>query len=148
MESKSKASKNSTTSTASKNPVVSTKRKKIEELNKEVSLYSAVTCATSAKHIDDDTTYTLSANIKVENIAYVKNVVLRFKDSYLNTWKDIPANYLKPLTKDNSYELWDVQAPFTGKDIEFAIKYDVDGKTYWDNNNGKNYVIRKGGSIS
>lgn len=139
MESKSKASKNST---------ISTKKKKAEEPNKEVSLYSAVTCATSAKHVDDDTTYTLSANIKVENIAYVKNVVLRFKDSYLDTWKDAPASYLKPLTKDNTYELWDVQAPFTGKDIEFAIKYDVAGKTYWDNNEGKNYVIKKGGSIS
>lgn len=127
---------------------VSIKKKKTSPINKKVSLYSAVTCATSAKHVEDETTYTLNANIKVENIAYVKNVILRCRDSYLNTWEDIPATYSKPLTKDNAYELWDVQTAFTGKDIEFAIKYDVDGHTYWDNNGGKNYVIQKGESIS
>ena len=134
----------------SKISVKKKKAEKINKINKKVSLYSAITCASCAKQEDEETTtttYTLNANIKVENIAYVKNVFLRCKDSYLNVWKDIPANYSKPLNKDNTYELWDVETAFTGKNIEFAIKYDVNGQTYWDNNGGKNYVIKKGESI-
>ena len=31
----------------------------------------------------------------------------------------------------------------TERNVEFAISYVVEGKQYWDNNNGKNYIVRK-----
>ena len=76
--------------------------------------------------------------IKVLNKAYEKNVTVHWKggDTF-GTWYDKEATYVTSL--DNNYDIFKVQlSPHGG--IEFAIKYTVNGQTYWDNNNGNNYT--------
>ena len=51
-------------------------------------------------------------------------------------WKDAKADYVTTL--DDGSKLW--KAYITSYNTEYAIKYVGDGKTTWDNNNGKNYT--------
>lgn len=83
--------------------------------------------------------YGLNANIKVKNIAYNKKVTIHYKDSaYPNMWNDCEASYSHQLNGD--YEMWKCIAPFRGDVVQYAIKYEVNGQTYWDNNGGSNYI--------
>ena len=50
-------------------------------------------------------------------------------------WQDADAEYVKAL--DDGSKLW--KAYITSYNTEYAIKYEADGVTTWDNNNGKNY---------
>lgn len=85
--------------------------------------------------------------VEVENIAYAKEVTIHYSFDGV-TWDDISAKYMQK--SHGTKEIWSFTTqsnPFTTidyhfyKEIKFAIKYKVDGKTYWDNNNGKNYFV-------
>lgn len=82
-------------------------------------------------------------NIEIENIAYSKNVTVHYSLDG-TTWKDVSASYYKSTA--NNKEIWSFSIQDTGysttSDCTFAIKYDVDGITYWDNNNGQNYKLK------
>jgi len=81
--------------------------------------------------------------IEVENIAYSKNVTVHYSLDD-KTWKDAPASYYKSAA--NNKEIWSFSIQdkefSTTSDCTFAVKYEVDGKTYWDNNNGQNYKLK------
>lgn len=47
----------------------------------------------------------------------------------------------KEFVIEDQYERWEVAEK--QRVNEFVIKFDVDGKTYWDNNGGKNYILPK-----
>lgn len=53
-------------------------------------------------------------------------------------WKDYKASYVNTL--EDGSKIWKVEISYIGSYIEYAIKYQVDGETYWDNNNGSNYT--------
>ena len=78
--------------------------------------------------------------IKVKNLAYDKKVTVHYKKG--DHWYDKDAEYYKSI--ENGYEIW--KADFSNMSTtgllndEFCIKYEVNGQTYWDNNNGNNYV--------
>ena len=78
--------------------------------------------------------------IKVKNLAYDKKVTVHYKKG--DQWYDKDAEYYKSI--ENGYEIW--KADFSNMSTtgllndEFCIKYEVNGQTYWDNNNGNNYV--------
>ena len=78
--------------------------------------------------------------IKVKNLDYSKKVTVHYKKG--DEWCDNSAEFYKSL--DNGYEIW--KADFTNLSTtgllndEFCIKYEVNGQTYWDNNNGNNYI--------
>lgn len=77
--------------------------------------------------------------IAVKNLAYDKKVTVHYE--YNNgAWNDVAASYVKTNSSDG-YEVWEFQTPdkFDYSQMQFAIKYEVNGQTYWDNNNGKNY---------
>lgn len=85
--------------------------------------------------------------IRVKNIGQDKKVTIRY--SYNNAeWFDCAASYYKP--DGNNYEIWKFVTP--GKDfgyrgivaVQFSIKYEVNGQTYWDNNNGQKYCVAVG----
>lgn len=85
--------------------------------------------------------------IEVENIAYNKNVTVHY--SYDGTdWYDCAAEYYKPTW--GNYEAWKFSIPGiaygyrSSVTIQFAIKYEVNGQTYWDNNNQQNYSVAAG----
>lgn len=72
-------------------------------------------------------------NIIVENLNFQKQVAVRAQ--FGSIWKDINASYVDSLSENR--ELW--AAPATDSEGDFAAKYTVNGVTYWDNNQGKNY---------
>ena len=54
---------------------------------------------------------------------------------YMNSWVDEEAELFTTLS-DGS-KIW--EASITSYDMQYAIKYVADGRTYWDNNHGSNY---------
>lgn len=80
----------------------------------------------------------LSVHIKVKNLAYNKHVGVVFSENG-GSWHYYPAKYVREL--DNGFEEWEIETPFStsGTKIEFALKYEVNGEIFWDNNNKNNY---------
>lgn len=86
--------------------------------------------------------YGVGTNIKIKNIAYEKNVYIHFRMLGSNEWVDVKCRYSHSL--NNGYEVWYgdpmwYSPYYTG--IQFAIRYEVNGQTYWDNNNGTDYYV-------
>ena len=59
-------------------------------------------------------------------------------------WSSLPALYHSPIDLDK--ECWHAHIILTGNitksipgNIKFALRYQVEGKEYWDNNHGLNY---------
>lgn len=79
----------------------------------------------------------------VANLAYVKQVyahVLR-RDG---VWIDVPLQFKRTIA--NNREIWEgVFSPpqNTVYDVRYALKYVVNGQTYWDNNGGLDYTIHR-----
>ncbi len=69
-----------------------------------------------------------------DNAANQKVTVHYFYVSGLD-WADAEATYVTTLS-DGS-KIW--KAVFSSFGCQYAIKYEADGVTYWDNNNGNNY---------
>lgn len=82
------------------------------------------------------TQYTVYIQIDA-NSAYKKDVYLHYNAGN-NNWKDEQAGFVTK-TDNNTKEIWAATVTTSDPDGEYAIKYVGDGKTYWDNNNGKNY---------
>lgn len=86
--------------------------------------------------------------VEVLNLGYVKNVTIHYSNDNGSTWQDVAATYYKPT--HGNYEAWKFVTPVksvgmrSGASFDFAIKYQVNGQTYWDNNNGENYYVYTG----
>lgn len=89
-----------------------------------------------------------SGDIDVANLGPVKNVTVHYTTDN-TTWYDTSASYVGPT--DASHEKWHFGI-FTNDSttaghaelknlnfIKFAIKYEVNDQTYWDNNGSANY---------
>ncbi|MNB75965.1 putative phosphatase regulatory subunit [compost metagenome] len=88
-----------------------------------------------------------SGNIDVANLGTVKNVTVHYTTDNTN-WYDTSASYVGPT--DGTHEKWNFSI-FTNDSttdhselknlsfVKFAIKYEVNNQTYWDNNGGVNY---------
>ncbi|GAA4273889.1 hypothetical protein U6A24_01885 [Aquimarina gracilis] len=91
-------------------------------------------------------TWTRRFTVKVANLSYDKNVSV-FHEKVDGSWEEIPLSF--SISVDDQNEIWTGEYRYTaytdGKiyDDEFAIKYEVNGTTYWDNNNGDNYRIEE-----
>ncbi|USB33739.1 carbohydrate-binding protein [Paenibacillus sp. YPG26] len=116
---------------------------------------SAFASSNEVKLIDSDVSVIykngyvgFSGNIEVANLGPVKNVTVHYTTNN-TTWYDTSASYVGPT--DASHEKWHFGI-FTNdatnaahpelknlNSIKFAIKYEVNGQTYWDNNGGANY---------
>lgn len=87
--------------------------------------------------------WNVNGKIAVRNLGYQKNVVVHY--TYDNKiWYDVSASYLK--ASSDGYEVWSFETPMESLSVpnskfRFAIKYEVNGDTYWDNNNGKDYYF-------
>ncbi len=94
---------------------------------------------------------TATGYVEVENIAYAKNVTIHYTTNG-TTWQDTSAEYYQPTW--GNYEAWKFQTPcielgYRGSaTITFAVKYEVNGQTYWDNNNGNNYSVAAGYGVT
>ncbi|MCT4688749.1 carbohydrate-binding protein [Vallitalea sp.] len=91
--------------------------------------------------------YYSTGNIYIKDLGTNKNVTVHYTYDGTN-WLDQSAYYQKTLA-DGS-ELWNFKTPeqsYTPThqieyNCKFAIKYEIDGNTYWDNNNGENYFLQ------
>ena len=89
----------------------------------------------------------------VANLGYAKQVSAHIKKAD-GSWVDFPLNFVRSTGANK--EVWAAQyyiqswgggtnnLPPTGDIIEFAIKYQVNGQTYWDNNGSLNYKLPHG----
>ncbi|WP_315070560.1 carbohydrate-binding protein [uncultured Clostridium sp.] len=77
--------------------------------------------------------------IKTNNSGNNENVTIHGDSSGTNEeWVDYKANYVETL-QDGS-KIWKAEISYPGGNFQYAIKYEVNGQTYWDNNYGKNYT--------
>ncbi|OHD11501.1 MAG: hypothetical protein A2086_04980 [Spirochaetes bacterium GWD1_27_9] len=100
------------------------------------------------------TTNYFSGSINIKNLGFSKNVnIIYTTDNWATT--NVAESYYEPyyyygyagkITNPNNYgvERWlfklTTQNNNSGN-IKFAISYDVNGVTYWDNNFGKDYIL-------
>lgn len=87
--------------------------------------------------------YHYSANYKilVDNIAYEKLVGVWGRNSITEAWGFFPGSYSESLPGNK--EIWLLNSGTTID--QFVVKYEVNGDTYWDNNNWNNYALQPTG---
>lgn len=89
--------------------------------------------------------------IVVKNLAYEKTVFVRYTGTRWNSFTDVYASYVsrKPEPNLPGCDAFEFQFPVpleVHRDgcVEFAVCYEVDGMTFWDNGgDGKNYRVTK-----
>lgn len=89
----------------------------------------------------------IMGTIKVKNITYEKNVFVRCTNDNWKSYEDNQGSYV-PLSYDGNYDRFSfaITVPSSIKDgdkLEFAVCYRTvsPDNEFWDNNDGKNYVI-------
>ncbi|CAK7264560.1 hypothetical protein SEPCBS57363_001137 [Sporothrix epigloea] len=92
----------------------------------------------------------LHGSIAVLNLAFSKTVVCRFTLDYWKTTSEIAAEYsaeILPRTAPQGHDRFNFTiklsdlANLESKTMYFCIRYSVDGKELWDNNNGSNFQV-------
>ncbi len=78
--------------------------------------------------------------VKVKNLSYQKQVAIRHA-TYNGDWVDIPLTFQQSVGDDEEIWVGEVTPDTQYYSDSFAVKYTVNGKTYWDNNNGSNYSM-------
>ncbi|KAG5307501.1 PREDICTED: protein phosphatase 1 regulatory subunit 3B-A isoform X1 [Acromyrmex echinatior] len=90
----------------------------------------------------------LVGTVKVRNLAYDKEVVVRASSDSWSTHEDVHCTYVAQPGSSSSLILYDtfrfrLTLPVTSNVIEFCVRYRTDGRESWDNNEGKNYLVSK-----
>ncbi|XP_077104272.1 protein phosphatase 1 regulatory subunit 3E [Siphateles boraxobius] len=91
--------------------------------------------------------FSISGIVRVLNLAFEKNVYLRYTLNNWTTFVDILAYYV-PRSCDGhtdkfSFKIITPTFLEFGGTLQFAIRYCVGGGEFWDNNNGSNYRVRR-----
>ncbi|RDW59869.1 hypothetical protein BP6252_12956 [Coleophoma cylindrospora] len=93
---------------------------------------------------------TLIGSVAVANLAFNKFVVARFTLDYWKTTSEVVAEYNNDVRQQRSADGYDRfnfnirladQANLEAKTMFFCVKYCVNGREYWDNNNATNFQI-------
>lgn len=88
---------------------------------------------------------TIRGFVRVLNVAYKKEVIVRYTTDGWTTFSQQRADYLstsRGVTTDTFF--FGISLPSDRQDtnkLEFAIRYRVDGNDYWDNNVLRNYCV-------
>ncbi|RVE74556.1 hypothetical protein OJAV_G00023730 [Oryzias javanicus] len=91
--------------------------------------------------------FSLSGFVRVLNMAFEKSVSLRYSLNNWITFMDSLATYV-PNSSDGVTDkfCFKIVMPTyldNGGALQFAIKYCVGGREFWDNNHGNNYKVRR-----
>ncbi len=82
--------------------------------------------------------------VQVADLDFDKSVSI-FHEKVDGSWEEIPLAYSFDI--DDQNEIWTGQYNVGGFGLapvyadEFVVKYEVNGQTYWDNNEGANYTM-------
>lgn len=85
--------------------------------------------------------------VEVENLGYAKDVTVHWDDRS-GGWRDTPAQYVGPSAGNR--EVWRFETPEVSypprlsADFQFAIRYQVAGREYWDNHGGNDWRVATG----
>ena len=96
----------------------------------------------------------LVGTVKVKNLAYDKEVIVRASSDSWITHEDVYCTYVeKPCAAQAALVLYDtfrfrLTLPVKFDIIEFCVRYKVNNTEYWDNNDGKNYIVKKRQEVS
>ncbi|CAO3588915.1 unnamed protein product [Absidia cylindrospora] len=98
-----------------------------------------------------DNGYVLKGRCRVVNLAYEKQVVVRYSFDQWQTCQEHIAVYREPIIASTASTPWDrftfeITVPHhdetTTLACSMALKYQVNGQTWWDNNDGMNYPLQ------
>ncbi|KAH9483585.1 Serine/threonine-protein phosphatase 1 regulatory subunit GAC1 [Psilocybe cubensis] len=83
--------------------------------------------------------------VRVRNLAFSKWVAVRFTFDAWQTTSEVTGKYCDSVDSDFdrfsfTIRLNDLLARIEGKTLVLAVKYSIEGKEMWDNNNGQNYM--------
>ena len=101
-------------------------------IERKVCLENAVFCG-----------FAMTGTVKVKNIAFAKEVTVRFTVDGWKSYRDIWADYV-PKSSDGETDRFQFRISVPqdvdiGGKLEFAIRYRTAGEEYWDNNFQRNY---------
>ncbi|XP_023126410.1 protein phosphatase 1 regulatory subunit 3B [Amphiprion ocellaris] len=87
-----------------------------------------------------------TGTVKVKNVSFEKSVKLRVTFDSWRSHLDVDCRYVKesyPSSYSDTFS-FEVSLPAElqlHERVEFAVRYEVDGREYWDSNHGDNYRI-------
>uniref|UniRef100_A0A3Q2QJ46 Protein phosphatase 1 regulatory subunit n=1 Tax=Fundulus heteroclitus TaxID=8078 RepID=A0A3Q2QJ46_FUNHE len=89
----------------------------------------------------------LTGTIKVRNVGYEKSVQVRVTYDSWASFTDVDCSFLNNVygCQDTDTFAFELELPAhtpPQNRIEFCICFKVQGQTYWDNNDGKNYPLK------
>ncbi|XP_068424884.1 protein phosphatase 1 regulatory subunit 3C-B-like [Clinocottus analis] len=92
----------------------------------------------------------LTGTIKVRNLGFEKSVQLRATFDSWASFTDVECTFMNNIynSQDTDTFAFVLDLPLhipPEKQVEFCIRFQSQGQTFWDNNDGKNYVLRHGG---
>ena len=94
------------------------------------------------EHVTPKPTYT-HGTVRVLNMAYHKEVVVRWSRNKWQSYKESRCSYVEA-SSDGTMDKFSFTIPRmteAHESIEFALCYKVEGREFWDNNDGHNYIL-------
>lgn len=90
--------------------------------------------------------------IKVRNVSFQKEVIVRTSWDDWKSQEDVFCTYNTIGAGSGAYILYDtfsfkITLPPASRKLEFCVCYRYDNIEHWDNNNNKNYLLTKKGSM-
>ena len=81
-----------------------------------------------------------SGSVVLKNLAYSKNVIVRYTTNNWATYTDVSLSY--SASHSGNLETWNFSASIpSGATVKYCYCYTVNGVSYWDNNFGRNYTL-------
>lgn len=85
--------------------------------------------------------------VRVKNISFQKWLAVRFTLDAWQTTSEVTARYVESINPSFdifsfSIKLNDILARIEERTLVLALRYSVEGREIWDNNNGRNYVAK------
>ncbi|KAF9020798.1 hypothetical protein BDZ89DRAFT_1072021 [Hymenopellis radicata] len=85
--------------------------------------------------------------VRVRNLAFQKWLAVRFTFDAWQTTSEVTAKYAESVDREFdifsfTVKLNDLLARIEEKTLVLALRYSVNGREIWDNNNGRNYVAK------
>ncbi|KAK0441359.1 putative phosphatase regulatory subunit-domain-containing protein [Armillaria borealis] len=89
----------------------------------------------------------ITGRVRVRNLVFQKWLAVRFTFDAWQTTSEVTARYAESV--DSSFDIFsfsiklnDILARIEERTLVLALRYSVEGREIWDNNNGRNYVAK------